>query len=52
MGIVVLGVDIYLIKLFNNYVVYSGILMVMFYVVGLVGVMKSIKFFLDSKEVY
>lgn len=52
MVVVVLGVGIYSIKFNNIYVVYNGILMVVFYVSGIVGIMKSIWFNLMNKEVF
>lgn len=52
MGIAAPGVDIYSTKPSNNYAVHSGTSMATPYAAGLVGVMKSIKPSLDSKEAY
>lgn len=52
MGIAAPGVDIYSTKPSNNYAVHSGTSMATPYAAGLVGVMKSIKPSLTSKEAY
>lgn len=52
MGIAAPGVDIYSTKPSNNYAIHSGTSMATPYAAGLVGVMKSVKPGLTSKEAY